>query len=922
MASNRLVLSAFAAAALAGLPAMAHADQPKVGVTAAVNPQTQGQPVQAPMMRTLYVGADVMFKERIVTSANGQAQLLFLDQSALTVAPNSELVIDEFVYDPEQKTGKIAATVAKGLFRFVGGRISKHQDVTFKTPTATVGIRGGVLMLKVAADGSTHATFLYGDHMTVTSGGQTRIVTRPGFTVQAVSNGAPPSSPVRASSTEISSSLGALEGHSDSTGGISSPPTDNSIPPVASGNVSNPTTVGTGNSTPTSQSGESASSGCTGTCTPTLPSSDQHGPDAATPTTLTLGPLSGRYKSTPGTGSTFGTTDYSTNRNRGFTGLAVQNGRVEADLGGDSFDVPAPATLGTSLAFDSSGTRSPFGPVSGTGYVSGSGDFLFYQMTEANYGDEHAFLFAGTPTSLQDMQSGGQRIDTYSVSKDGILDSTIPFIRNAGGGNVGGASVSNLYLARQSSGTLGVYGSGDFERTTGFQASLAISGQGADQTSAIAVMTGVVTADGNFTGDGFSSGKPLFAGGATATARTSATGQLVTSATSVTGETDSSGNAFFGDGQPKYFALDNATVNAATSHRTESPSGSEFTQDRTTVNSYAFNQVATQTGTPSSVGASRTAMTLNGYVGGLGQSTNSGDTPAILRNSTQTDPAQVTIKTFPSLNRLSAQFNVAVQDFDPGSTIGSAKFNFGGVGHSDDIAEFQGKTFLASRSAFVDDNLFAAREQRVNDGSANGADTTQVDGTTVTLAHSYMVSSAAVTVDKSVLPSGVSFCECQYLKWGYWGADLTNPNTAGEYDAGHLMTWVAGTLADVTDLQGLTGSATYSGHAIGNVYNGSAQYVAVGKFTNTWNFGTRTGTVDITKFDGRNFTGLAVSSTNARDYSGSATLTAASHNFAVTVNGSFFKGGTDPAAETGGQFSIVNSGGSTYRAAGTFAAKK
>ena len=54
------------------------------------------------------------------------------------------MVLDEFVYDPATGSGKLAMTATKGVFRLVGGKISKSEPVTLKTPTATIGIRGGM----------------------------------------------------------------------------------------------------------------------------------------------------------------------------------------------------------------------------------------------------------------------------------------------------------------------------------------------------------------------------------------------------------------------------------------------------------------------------------------------------------------------------------------------------------------------------------------------------------------------------------------------------------------------------------------------------------------------------------------------------------------------------------------------------------
>jgi hypothetical protein len=936
MGSSRLARLAVAAA-VAGFLGIAHstattAEPSKVGVAAAVNPSTEGQAPGAPAMRTLILGSNVMFRERIVTSAKGQAQLLFLDQSSLTVAPNSELVIDEFVYDPEKKTGKLAATVTKGIFRFVGGRISKQEDVTFKTPTATIGIRGGVVIGKVDPNGATSAFFVYGQHMNFTSGGQTQVIYRPGFFTFTNSSGSPPAPPSQGGN-QIGGFLGSLEGHAGSNGGALQTPSDGSIPAVVSSNPPPsppppppPPTSPSG--TPPTQQGSGPGQGTGGT--PTV-------------TTLTMSNLSGRYKSTPGTGSSFGTTDYSSSLNRPFNGLSVQNGTTTVDLSGNSFSAPAPSAAGKSVNFTAGvdSTSSPFGPISGTGFVTDDSTFLYYQNTEANYSDEHSFLFAGIPTTRSAMISSGQGIDTFTVGQDFMLNSAMPFIRQAGGGSITGATASNLYMARQSSGLLGDYTGLGNQRTTALQASIAISGQGTSQTSAIAVMTGALALDPNFptTGGEFPDGHPLFEGGVSASARLSATDQLTLSNSSVTSESDSYGNHFFGNSDAKYFVLDNAQTSVA-NQRVEEVTGTEQNQLQTVSNTYAFNQVVTKTTTPSTIGVHRTDQTLNGYVGGLVQtaeldeSPNSLLTPVAVSNSTPTDPKtlpeQVSIRTSASNNRVSAQFSVKgiAADPDDFESPPVVVIKLGGIGDAGDLNQpSSGKHFLASRSAFIDDNTFAAREQMQTDGIHAATNTTTVNGTTVDGANLYMVTHDVVN-DSGLLPSGVSYCSCQYVKWGYWGGNILWDGK-GDADAGHLMTWVAGTLGDITNIQGLAGTATYNGHLIGNVLNGSAQYTAVGAFQNEWNFAARRGTITVTNFDGLSFATQTnkVMSGNGRDYSiTNAAVSSGGKNYTATFNGSFFAAGTSPTAsqtaETAGQFSITNSGGSTYKAAGTFAATK
>jgi hypothetical protein len=151
---------AMTAAAMALGGAMAQAQQ--VGTASAVNPAATAN------LKTITIGQSIAHKERIQTKSSGSVQLLFLDKTSMTIGPNSDLTIDEYVYDPSANTGKLAATLGKGALRFVGGQISHNGDAEIKTASALIGIRGGVMM----TDGKGGIYSGYGT-MTVNSGGQT-----------------------------------------------------------------------------------------------------------------------------------------------------------------------------------------------------------------------------------------------------------------------------------------------------------------------------------------------------------------------------------------------------------------------------------------------------------------------------------------------------------------------------------------------------------------------------------------------------------------------------------------------------------------------------------------------------------------------------------------------------------------------------
>ncbi len=212
---------------LAGAPAVA---QQRVGVSSAVNPDVTGLfPGAAP--RRLVLGQEVVFNERITTGPEGQTQILFVDQSTMTVGPRSDMVIDEFVYDPNAGTGKLAASLTRGVFRFVGGKLSKQDNaVTMQTPSATIGIRGGLILVDLSPDGQLQVVFGYGAGVTVTGlNGLAQTITRPGFQVTVAGRGAAPSTPAPAPPGATAALLAQLDGRPGGNGGARTVPTDATV---------------------------------------------------------------------------------------------------------------------------------------------------------------------------------------------------------------------------------------------------------------------------------------------------------------------------------------------------------------------------------------------------------------------------------------------------------------------------------------------------------------------------------------------------------------------------------------------------------------------------------------------------------------------------------------------------------------------
>jgi hypothetical protein len=189
--------------------ASASAKSQPIGIASATSGEPLGKP-PAELERVLRVGIDLQAGELVTTGADDRAHLLFLDGTALTVGPQARLTLDRFVYDNDRRLGALGLTAARGVFRLVGGRISKTVPITVNTPSGTIGIRGGIMLFKVDPTETT-ATFLFGNQMTMTSRGQTQTVTTPGWQVSTLA-GQGPTAPVLAPRGAFSEQMRMLEG--------------------------------------------------------------------------------------------------------------------------------------------------------------------------------------------------------------------------------------------------------------------------------------------------------------------------------------------------------------------------------------------------------------------------------------------------------------------------------------------------------------------------------------------------------------------------------------------------------------------------------------------------------------------------------------------------------------------------------------
>ena len=97
-----------------------------------------------------------IFSYDTVKTGNGKVGIEFIDQTRVDVTEHSKLLIDEFIYDPNTKTGSLSLKATLGTVRYASGQIAKNsaQNVKIKTPTATIAVRGTDFAMTIDEIGS------------------------------------------------------------------------------------------------------------------------------------------------------------------------------------------------------------------------------------------------------------------------------------------------------------------------------------------------------------------------------------------------------------------------------------------------------------------------------------------------------------------------------------------------------------------------------------------------------------------------------------------------------------------------------------------------------------------------------------------------------------------------------------------------
>ena len=121
---------------LLAMPSATSFAETRIGVAASTKPNADG--FVGAGSQSLSAGSEVFANETVRTGNLGQADLVFLDQTNLTVGPTSEVLLDKFVYDQPGSKGNVVFQATRGAFRIVTGT-QDHRAYAINTPYGSLG---------------------------------------------------------------------------------------------------------------------------------------------------------------------------------------------------------------------------------------------------------------------------------------------------------------------------------------------------------------------------------------------------------------------------------------------------------------------------------------------------------------------------------------------------------------------------------------------------------------------------------------------------------------------------------------------------------------------------------------------------------------------------------------------------------------
>lgn len=175
------VMMAFALAGCGEPESKGHAAHPPgIGDVAVVVRLVHGTLASHDVRRVLAVSDDVYWRELIETEQESATEVEFVDGTRLTVGPDAQVNLDEFVYGGPPGTDRMVMTMTKGMSRFVTGSMDKAA-YEIRAPGAIIGVRGTEFTIMVDPKAGTTLCLVHQGEVEIRRpDGSERVIVQPG----------------------------------------------------------------------------------------------------------------------------------------------------------------------------------------------------------------------------------------------------------------------------------------------------------------------------------------------------------------------------------------------------------------------------------------------------------------------------------------------------------------------------------------------------------------------------------------------------------------------------------------------------------------------------------------------------------------------------------------------------------------------
>jgi hypothetical protein len=157
-----------------------------------------------PSPKKAKIGEEVEMNDAVNTDDSGKAQIKFIDGSLLTIAARSKIVVNNYLFDPNNKNRQVSLSAIKGFFHILLGYTIKSEqpDFILDTVTAVLGPRG--TSWYTIAENNFTDVFCETGKLSIKSRDLEEMVVIGGYQATRVWKGKPPLPPLPITSNDLS----------------------------------------------------------------------------------------------------------------------------------------------------------------------------------------------------------------------------------------------------------------------------------------------------------------------------------------------------------------------------------------------------------------------------------------------------------------------------------------------------------------------------------------------------------------------------------------------------------------------------------------------------------------------------------------------------------------------------------------------